>query len=171
VPRLDQERTAGVRRDGHRDGAIEKTDLAVRGCEIQVNAAAGVEQKLAAVGQQVAAAFAGCRGCVGGDVVQRVEGVADVSGGRARTGERKRTSQESAAGRHDGRGRGRDQRGGSARGAAAAAGGVNIAKPAERRSRQGACQLLPGVLMDRVGRSPRQEVVVVLGRRFARAQQ
>lgn len=67
---LDQEGAARVGRHGHGDGAVQQAHLAIGGREVQVHPAARVQQQLAAVRQYVAAAFAGGRGGVGGDVVE-----------------------------------------------------------------------------------------------------
>ncbi|KAG1180795.1 hypothetical protein G6F35_016107 [Rhizopus arrhizus] len=128
---LHQERAARIGGDGYGHGAIQQADLAVGGREIQINAAACVQQQLAAVRQHVPAPLARGRGGVGGHVVQRVIGVADIGGASARTGERQRAGQKAASGRHDGRRR-RDQR---LRGRSGGVPGrVSVAEPAECRS-------------------------------------
>ncbi|MCY1531303.1 hypothetical protein D9M68_665240 [compost metagenome] len=129
--RLDEEGAARVGGDRNGNGAIQQADLPVGGREVEIDTAAGIQQQLATVGQDVAAAFARGGGGVRRNVAQGVERIAHVGCAGAGTGERQRAGQETAARRRDGLGRSRLRLGGGAGGGVP--GGVCVAKPAERR--------------------------------------
>ncbi|CPN84512.1 Uncharacterised protein [Bordetella pertussis] len=169
---LDRERAVRIGAHRDRDGAFEQMQAPVGGREFQVDPAAGVQQQFAAVRQHVAAPLAGVGGRVGGQRVERIEAVADVGrGGQAGAAQRQGAdaAEEMAPRRHGQRLGG--QLGGRCLVGAVVAGRIGVAQPAGIGAGQGTRELLPGVLVHRVGVAPRQEPGVVGTRGLARAQQ
>src|SRR5690606_39462827 len=79
-----------------RDGAFEQVQFAVGGRVFEVDAAARIEQQLAAVGENVTAALAGLGGGVGREAVQRVVGIADVGSADGAGAQRQRAGEKAA---------------------------------------------------------------------------